>query len=105
MPAQPSEPREAAESPGTDPENEGKHAVVPGGNDGDNGNKPDGHRSDIGIEDRHAVEPVPEPAAHRISQAGGGSSPVLPILIAVAVLAALSIGAVLYRQRRHTPVG
>ncbi|MBS1863910.1 MAG: hypothetical protein JSS68_19605 [Actinobacteria bacterium] len=31
---------------------------------------------------------------------GGGSSPVVPILIAVAVLAAISIGVVLYRQRR-----
>ena len=30
----------------------------------------------------------------------GGSSPLVPILIAVAVLAALSIGAVLYRMRR-----
>jgi hypothetical protein len=33
------------------------------------------------------------------SAAGGGSSPVLPILIAVAVLAALSIGTVIYRGR------
>jgi hypothetical protein len=31
---------------------------------------------------------------------GGGSSPVVPILIAVAVLAALSVGAVLYRERK-----
>lgn len=34
------------------------------------------------------------------SHASGGSSPVVPILIAVAVLAAISIGVVLYRQRR-----
>ena len=31
---------------------------------------------------------------------GGGSSPVLPILIAVVVLAAISIGVVLYRQKQ-----
>lgn len=31
---------------------------------------------------------------------GGGSSPVLPILIAVAVLATISIGVVTYRERR-----
>jgi cobalamin biosynthesis Mg chelatase CobN len=31
---------------------------------------------------------------------GGGSSPLVPILIAVAVLAAISVGAYLYRQRR-----
>lgn len=35
---------------------------------------------------------------------GGGSSPVLPILIAVAILAAGSIGVVLYRERSsHRP--
>jgi len=33
------------------------------------------------------------------AEGGGGSSPVLPILIAVAVLAALSIGTVIYRGR------
>jgi hypothetical protein len=31
----------------------------------------------------------------------GSSSPLVPILIAIAVLAAISIGAVLYRQRRQ----
>lgn len=34
------------------------------------------------------------------SKSSGGSSPVVPILIAVAVLAAISIGVVLYRQRK-----
>src|ERR1700761_4902420 len=34
---------------------------------------------------------------------GGGSSPIVPILIAVAVLAAISIGVVLYRQRNSGP--
>ena len=38
-----------------------------------------------------------EPASH----SSGGSSPLVPILIAVAVLAAISIGAVIYRQRRQ----
>ncbi len=37
------------------------------------------------------------PASH---SAGGGSSPIVPILIAVVVLAAISIGVVLYRQRK-----
>jgi cobalamin biosynthesis Mg chelatase CobN len=37
------------------------------------------------------------------AQGGGGSSPVAPILIAVAVLAALSIGTVIYRGRREDP--
>ena len=34
-----------------------------------------------------------------------GSSPLVPILIAVAVLAAISVGAVLYRQRRGSAAG
>jgi len=34
------------------------------------------------------------------SDGGGGSSPVMPILIAVALLAAASIGFVLYRERK-----
>jgi hypothetical protein len=34
------------------------------------------------------------------SESGGGSSPVVPILIAVVVLAAISIGVVIYRQRK-----
>jgi cobalamin biosynthesis Mg chelatase CobN len=35
-----------------------------------------------------------------VSHSTGGSSPVVPILIAVIVLAAISIGVVLYRQRK-----
>jgi cobalamin biosynthesis Mg chelatase CobN len=37
------------------------------------------------------------------SDSGGGSSPLVPILIVVALLAAISIGAVVYRQRRQGP--
>lgn len=39
------------------------------------------------------------------SSSSGGSSPLVPILIAVAVLAAISIGAVIYRQRRQDDGG
>jgi hypothetical protein len=39
------------------------------------------------------------PAKVDSSASGGGSSPVLPILIVVAILAALSIGTVIYRGR------
>jgi flagellar basal body-associated protein FliL len=38
--------------------------------------------------------------AQSASAASGGTSPVIPILIAVVVLAAISIGVVLYRQRK-----
>lgn len=38
------------------------------------------------------------PVSHK---SDGGSSPLAPILIAIAVLAAISLGTVLYRQRRQ----
>lgn len=40
-----------------------------------------------------------QPASSHSS--GGGSSPLVPILIAIAVLAAISIAVVMYRQRRQ----
>jgi cobalamin biosynthesis Mg chelatase CobN len=43
-----------------------------------------------------------EPAS---SQSDSGSSPLVPILIAIAVLAAISIGAVIVRQRRRAAGG
>jgi hypothetical protein len=39
------------------------------------------------------------------SHSSGGSSPVVPILIAVVLLAAISIGVVLYRQRKSSQDG
>lgn len=39
--------------------------------------------------------------ATETSDDGGGSSPLVPILIAIAVLAAISVGAVVMRQRRQ----
>jgi hypothetical protein len=39
------------------------------------------------------------------SQDDGGSSPLVPILIAIAVLAAISLGAVMYRRRRGLSSG
>lgn len=44
------------------------------------------------------ASPVPQGASH---QESGGSSPLAPILIAIAVLAAISIGAVMLRARRQ----
>lgn len=49
--------------------------------------------------------PQPQAATPKVSRSGidtgsGASSPVLPILIALVVLAAISIGAVLYREGR-----
>jgi len=39
------------------------------------------------------------------AESDDGSSPLVPILIAVAVLAAISVGTVLYRQRRGSDGG
>jgi hypothetical protein len=61
-----------------------------------NGSKPAG---DVGSGKKLATAPSPSEQASD----DGGSSPLVPILIAVAVLAAISIGAYYYRQRRQGP--
>jgi hypothetical protein len=79
-----------------------------GGGNGGGGesSKPahDGAKNNDGV---GAAEKVAEgggnatPVVHKVeTSSGGGSSPVVPILIAVIVLAAISIGVVLYRQRK-----
>jgi hypothetical protein len=42
-----------------------------------------------------------KPDAASPQSSGGGSSPLVPILIAIAILAAISVAAVMYRQRRQ----
>ena len=66
----------------------------------------DGQKAGGGSKDSagkiNAAQPLAvTPAAE--TDSGGGSSPLVPILIAVAVLAAASIGYFLYRQRRQGP--
>jgi cobalamin biosynthesis Mg chelatase CobN len=41
------------------------------------------------------------PGTTASQESAGGSSPLIPILIAILVLAAISVGAVMYRQRRQ----
>ncbi|HYC82557.1 MAG TPA: hypothetical protein VEB65_12265, partial [Solirubrobacterales bacterium] len=96
-------PEEAETSPG-EGEPEGKHAEGPGGSGGAGSNGPGGGKGRIGIAQERALSGPAAPLAG-FAQPGGGSSPLVPILVAVAVLAALSVGAVLYRQRRQIPVG
>ena len=103
-----------AESPGTESESEdkGKHAgVAPGpGDDGGKGNGkgdsggPGGGRATIGLEEERPVGGGNAAPTDAIPTSGGGSSPLIPVLIAVAVLAAISIGTVIYRGRRRIPV-
>jgi cobalamin biosynthesis Mg chelatase CobN len=92
--------------------------AVPGGSDdsGQGGGTPsgqsnqagggDGQKAKNGSRDSagniNAAQPLAvTPAAETDSD--GGSSPLVPILIAIAVLAAISIGYFLYRQRRQGP--
>jgi len=92
-------------------------AAVPGGGDdsGQGGGTPsgqsnqagggDGQKAKSGSQDSagsiNAAQPLDvEPAA---ATDDGGSSPLVPILIAIAVLAAISIGYFFYRQRRQGP--
>ncbi len=67
-----------------------------GGEGGNNASK-GGANSEGSIGEKQKVTPVKN-VAH--TESSGGSSPVVPILIAVVVLAAISIGVVLYRQRK-----
>jgi hypothetical protein len=85
-------------------EEEGNPATGVGGN----GNKPNGG-ANAGGQPESGVSGN-EPVAHSSaglnpSSSSGGSSPVVPILIAVVVLAAISIGVVLYRQRKSSQGG
>jgi cobalamin biosynthesis Mg chelatase CobN len=79
-------------------EEEGQSSTVGGGG----GNKPNGGggggQSESGVSGNQPVAHTTSGA--NVSHSSGGSSPVVPILIAVAVLAAISIGVVLYRQRK-----
>jgi cobalamin biosynthesis Mg chelatase CobN len=85
-----------------------KSAAGGGGNGNGGGNKPGGEggggkstgqaKPENGIEGQKVASAASGVPASATS--GGGSSPVVPILIAVVVLAAISIGVVLYRQRK-----
>jgi cobalamin biosynthesis Mg chelatase CobN len=102
-----------AEKSAEEPESEGhKKSKEEGSGSGKNGNPPTsgggggntpqggggGGGAGDGISNGKAV-PQQQSGAN-VSHSTGGSSPVVPILIAVIVLAAISIGVVLYRQRK-----
>jgi hypothetical protein len=105
--AQPSTGEEALERTATEPEVRHKARVAPPGNGfkhppGGDGASPKAAVGP-GAKPRTSVSPrrgVATPKQVEPAGGGGGSSPVVPILIAVAVLAALSISVVLYRERR-----
>jgi cobalamin biosynthesis Mg chelatase CobN len=66
---------------------------------GGGGKGADGSQAAGGVGDGKAL-PTATSSAVQASSEDGGSSPLVPILIAAAVLATISIGAYYYRQRR-----
>ncbi|HWJ41833.1 MAG TPA: hypothetical protein VNR67_00185 [Solirubrobacterales bacterium] len=73
------------------------------GSDGGAGKGGDGAKTAAGgVGDGKPLATTYAPAS---SESDDGSSPLVPILIAIAVLAAISIGAFLYRQRRQDDPG
>jgi cobalamin biosynthesis Mg chelatase CobN len=84
---------------GTSEEEEGKSST---GGGGGNGNKPNGGANGGGSEGSIGEQKDlgGTQQGKNVAESSGGSSPVVPILIAVVVLAAISIGVVLYRQRK-----
>jgi cobalamin biosynthesis Mg chelatase CobN len=71
-----------------------------GGGNKPNGGGAEGAGKEGSISGAKEVAPAPATGTNASKSSGGGSSPVVPILIAVVVLAAISIGVVLYRQRK-----
>lgn len=57
-----------------------------------------GGHAEQGVQKAKPISALGEPAGHTEESS---SSPLVPILIAIAVLAAISIGAFFYRQRRQ----
>jgi cobalamin biosynthesis Mg chelatase CobN len=86
-------------------EEEGKSSTGAGGNGG-GGNKSGGANaggSEGSIGEQQDLGGTQQ--GQNVAESSGGSSPVVPILIAVVVLAAISIGVVLYRQRKSSQDG
>lgn len=75
-----------------------------GGNSGDTGQgKPGGSANQGPSKAAHPSETAS--GKHASHTDDGGSSPLVPILIAIAVLAAISVAVVMIRQRRQRPGG
>jgi len=103
--SQPSQPEGSKGSKGAEGSEGGgpseKEGAVGGGNGGGNGQgKPGGSAHGGG---QQAMNPGAQghSGAQASTSSGGGSSPLVPILIAIAVLAAVSVAAVMIKQRRQ----
>jgi cobalamin biosynthesis Mg chelatase CobN len=74
--------------------------VAPAGNGGGTGQGNPGGSANSGSEGQvqHGGQSAGTPASQ---SNGGSSSPLVPILVGIAILAAISVGVVMYRQRRQ----
>lgn len=89
------------ESSGNESSNEGGATLAGNGNGGGTGQgKPAGSANNGSTpQAQHGGQSAGTPASQ--SSSGSSSSPLIPILIGIVVLAAISVGAVMYRQRRQ----
>lgn len=99
--AQPSEGNGNSEEP---EESRGGAVAANNGNGGNGssgqGNTPNGgNQTSTGLQGEKSLGGTAQ--GQNASHSSGGSSPLIPILIAIAILAAISIGAVVLRQRRQ----
>jgi cobalamin biosynthesis Mg chelatase CobN len=108
-------PKTSGSEPTSEPKGESeskeKSSAAPAGNGGNNnggntgsGSSTGGSKGNEGLGGEQEVAPA-SATGKPVSHSSGGSSPLVPILIAIAVLAAISIGAVIYRQRRQQDGG
>jgi hypothetical protein len=101
-------PTEPTTAPGGEPESKERHKALPA-TPGESGGHPPGGgggpregaspKPSAHPESAGGKQPEKTPTRAEAAEGDGGSSPVVPILIAMAVLAALSIGTVIYRGR------
>lgn len=70
------------------------------GPEGNGSQSPHGEKNPKGVVENQTIA-NPAPGHSASTENGSSSSPLVPILIAIVVLAAISIGAFYYRQRRQ----
>lgn len=100
--SEPSSPSQGSKTPKEEGSEGGssERGGVAAGGDGNGQGKPGGSANHANA---GAVHPNPQQSGVKTakSSVGGGSSPLVPILIAIAVFAAISVAAVMIRQRRQ----
>jgi cobalamin biosynthesis Mg chelatase CobN len=98
-PNQPNEPKSSGDSGESESSSNGGGAAANGKGGGTGQGSPAGSATG---KDQSPVQHGNQPKGTPITQSSdSGSSPLVPILIGIVILAAVSVGAVMYRQRRQ----